>query len=107
MLTVDRATTPRRSVDRLAARGLVDLDIQRRDTKPKPGSQHRLTLGLRWIIEETNRGGRATGSSAATPTGDTATAAPRSASPPPSQSSDDSSATATDGALHRAYPLGS
>lgn len=39
---------------RLAARGLTDLDIQKRGTKPKPGEPHRLTLGLRWIVEATN-----------------------------------------------------
>jgi len=39
---------------RLAAYGLTDLDIQRRGTKPPPGTPHRLTLGLRWIVEATN-----------------------------------------------------
>jgi len=39
---------------RLEARGLTDLDIQRRGTKPKAGEPHRLTLGLRWIVEATN-----------------------------------------------------
>lgn len=39
---------------RLADRGLVDLDIQRRGTKPNKGEPHRLTLGLRWIVEATN-----------------------------------------------------
>lgn len=39
---------------RLHDRGLHDLDIQRRGTKPPPGSAHRLTLGLRWIVEATN-----------------------------------------------------
>ena len=39
---------------RLHARGLDDLDIQRRGTKPPPGAPHRLTLGLRWIVEATN-----------------------------------------------------
>jgi transposase len=39
---------------RLAERGLIDLDIQRRGTKPLPGAPHRLTLGLRWIVEATN-----------------------------------------------------
>jgi len=34
--------------------GLTDLDIQKRGTKPKPGEPHRLTLGLRWIVEATN-----------------------------------------------------
>jgi transposase len=35
-------------------RGLFDLDIQKRGTKPEPGEPHRLTLGLRWIVEATN-----------------------------------------------------
>ena len=39
---------------RLAAAGITDTDIQRRGTKPKPGQPHRLTLGLRWIVEATN-----------------------------------------------------
>jgi transposase len=38
----------------LHARGLTDLDIQKRGTKPAPGEPHRLTLGLRWIVEATN-----------------------------------------------------
>ncbi len=40
--------------ERLAERGLVELDIQRRGTKPPPGTPHRLTLGVRWIVEATN-----------------------------------------------------
>jgi transposase len=39
---------------RLAGYGLTDLDIQRRGTKPPPGTPHRLTLGLRWIVKATN-----------------------------------------------------
>jgi len=39
---------------RLAERGLTELDIQRRGTKPAPGTPHRLTLGLRWIVEALN-----------------------------------------------------
>ena len=39
---------------RLIERGLVDLDIQQRGTKPEPGQPHRLTLGLRWIVESLN-----------------------------------------------------
>ncbi|MCP5029156.1 MAG: IS5 family transposase [Actinomycetia bacterium] len=38
----------------LYARGLADLDIQKRGNKPAPGEPHRLTLGLRWIVEATN-----------------------------------------------------
>jgi transposase len=41
-------------VDRLDGYGLTDLDIQKRGTKPEPGEPHRLTLGLRWIVEATN-----------------------------------------------------
>jgi transposase len=40
--------------ERLHVRGLTDLDIQRRGTKPPPGAPHRLTLGLRWVVEATN-----------------------------------------------------
>ena len=39
---------------RLNSYGLTDLDIQKRGTKPPPGEPHRLTLGLRWIVEATN-----------------------------------------------------
>jgi transposase len=39
---------------RLATYGLVELDVQRRGTKPDPGRPHRLTLGLRWIVEAAN-----------------------------------------------------
>jgi len=39
---------------RLATHGLVELDIQKRGTKPEPGEPHRLTLGLRWIVEAAN-----------------------------------------------------
>jgi transposase len=39
---------------RLHAYGITDLDIQKRGTKPAPGEPHRLTLGLRWIVEATN-----------------------------------------------------
>ena len=39
---------------RLHAYWLTDLDIQKRGTKPKPGEPHRLTLGLRWIVEAAN-----------------------------------------------------
>jgi transposase len=40
--------------ERLAGYGLTELDIQKRGTKPPPGAAHRLTLGLRWIVEATN-----------------------------------------------------
>ena len=53
--TLDRSYDyPARSAHRLHARGLTDLDIQRRGTKPPPGAPHRLTLGLRWVVEATN-----------------------------------------------------
>ena len=39
---------------RIAGYGLTDLDVQRRGTRPPPGAPHRLTLGLRWIVEATN-----------------------------------------------------
>jgi len=38
----------------LNARGLDELDIQKRGTKAPPGTPHRLTLGLRWVVEATN-----------------------------------------------------
>ena len=40
--------------ERLAGYGLVELEIQKRGTKPPPGTPHRLTLGLRWIVEALN-----------------------------------------------------
>lgn len=39
---------------RLGDYGLTELDIQKRGTKPPPGTPHRLTLGLRWIVEALN-----------------------------------------------------
>ena len=53
-LTLDRSYDYPKIRRQLHARGLVDLDIQRRGTKPPPGTPHRLTLGLRWIVEATN-----------------------------------------------------
>jgi transposase len=38
----------------LNGRGLCELDIQKRGTKPPGGTPHRLTLGLRWIVESAN-----------------------------------------------------
>lgn len=40
--------------DRLARYALTELDVQKRGTKPEPGEPHRLTLGLRWIVEAAN-----------------------------------------------------
>ena len=38
----------------LIAAGVTEFDIQKRGTKPEPGQPHRLTLGLRWIVEASN-----------------------------------------------------
>jgi hypothetical protein len=54
MVTPDRSYDYPKIRSQLHARGLVELDIQRRSTKPPPGTPHRLTLGLRWIVEATN-----------------------------------------------------
>jgi hypothetical protein len=54
ILTLDRSYDYPAIRARLHARGLTELDIQRRGTKPTPGAPHRLTLGLRWIVEATN-----------------------------------------------------
>ncbi len=40
--------------ERLAGYNLTELEIQKRGTKPSPGTPHRLTLGLRWIVEALN-----------------------------------------------------
>jgi transposase len=53
-VTLDRGYDYPAIRQRLHARRLADLDIQRRGTKPPPGQPHRLTLGLRWIVEATN-----------------------------------------------------
>lgn len=53
-LSLDRSYDHPVIRQRLHDRGLTDLDIQRRGTKPPPGTPHRLTLGLRWIVEATN-----------------------------------------------------
>jgi transposase len=53
-LSLDRSYDYPKIRNQLHARGLADLDIQRRGTKPPPGTVHRLTLGLRWIVEATN-----------------------------------------------------
>jgi transposase len=53
-VTLDRSYDYPAIRQRLHDRGLSDLDIQRRGTKPPPGAPHRLTLGLRWIVEATN-----------------------------------------------------
>jgi hypothetical protein len=53
-LTLDRSYDYPKIWAGLAERGLIELDIQRRGTKPAPGAPHRLTLGLRWIVEAAN-----------------------------------------------------
>ena len=53
-VTLDRGYDYPAIGDRLHDRRLTNLDIQRRGTKPAPGTPHRLTLGLRWIVEATN-----------------------------------------------------
>ncbi len=66
---------------RLEDRGLTDLYIRRRGTKPKPGEPHRLTLGLRWVVEAPTPGGPTTASSDVPPTNASATVMPRSGWP--------------------------
>lgn len=39
---------------RLRARGLTELEIQKRGTKTRPDGTANLSLGLRWIVEATN-----------------------------------------------------
>ncbi|MEL7087222.1 MAG: IS5 family transposase [Planctomycetota bacterium] len=53
-LSLDRSYDYPKTRTALHERGLDDLDIQRRGTKPPKGTPHRLTLGLRWIVEATN-----------------------------------------------------
>ena len=53
-LSLDRSYDYPKIRRQLNAYGLCDLDIQKRGTKPAPGEPHRLTLGLRWIVEATN-----------------------------------------------------
>jgi transposase len=54
LLTLDRGYDYPVVRARLAAYGLTQLDIQQRGTKPPPGTPHRITLGLRWIVEALN-----------------------------------------------------
>ncbi len=53
-MSLDRSYDYPKIRAQLHSYGLFDLDIQKRGTKPKPGEPHRLTLGLRWIVEATN-----------------------------------------------------
>ena len=54
MLHLDRGYDYPKTRSELAVRGYRDLDVQKRGTKPPPGTPHRLTLGLRWVVEATN-----------------------------------------------------
>ena len=54
MLHLDRGYDYPKTRGELATRGYTELDVQKRGTKPPPGTPHRLTLGLRWIVEATN-----------------------------------------------------
>lgn len=53
-LSLDRGYDYPAIQTKLHARGLTELDIQKRGTKPRKGEPHRLTLGLRWIVESAN-----------------------------------------------------
>lgn len=53
-LALDRGYDYPKIRTQLHARGLTELDIQQRGTKPGPGEPHRLTLGQRWVVEATN-----------------------------------------------------
>ena len=53
-ISLDRSYDYPKIRRQLHTRGLTELDIQKRGTKPKPGQPHRHTLGLRWIVEATN-----------------------------------------------------
>jgi transposase len=54
LLSLDRGYDHPIIRTRLAGYGLSELDIQKRGTKPPPGTPHRVTLGLRWIVEALN-----------------------------------------------------
>ena len=54
MLHLDRGYDYPKTRAELAARGLTELDIQKRGTKPPPGTPHQLTLSLRWVVEAAN-----------------------------------------------------
>ena len=53
-MSLDRSYDYPKIRRQLHARGLTELDIQKRGTKPEPGQAHKLTLGLRWIVEAAN-----------------------------------------------------
>ena len=51
LLALDRGYDFPMIRERLAGNDLTELEIQQPGTKPPPGTPHRLTLGLRWIVE--------------------------------------------------------
>lgn len=53
-LHLDRGYDYPKTRAELAARGFTELDVQKRGTKPPPGSPHRLTLGLRGVVQAAN-----------------------------------------------------
>jgi putative transposase len=54
LLTLDRGYDYPIVRQRLAGYGFIELEIQKRGTKPPPGTPRRVTLGLRWIVEALN-----------------------------------------------------
>jgi transposase len=53
-MSLDRSYDYPKIRRQLHALGLFELDIQKRGTKPEPGEPHKVTLGLRWIVEAAN-----------------------------------------------------
>ena len=53
-LALDRSYDYPKTRKELAERGFTELDVQKRGTKPPPGTPHRITLGVRWIVESAN-----------------------------------------------------
>jgi hypothetical protein len=53
-MSLDRSYDYPKIPRQLHARGLSELDIQKRGTKPEPGEAHKLTLGPRRIVEAAN-----------------------------------------------------
>jgi len=54
MLHLDRGYDYPKIRRQLINQEITEFDIQKRGTKPAPGEPHRLTLGLRWIVEASN-----------------------------------------------------
>jgi hypothetical protein len=53
-MSLDRSYDYPKIPRQLHARGLSELDTQKRGTKPEPGEAHKLTLGPRCIVEAAN-----------------------------------------------------